>query len=87
MMTITQQGLGMSEADFYGVPEYFVSHVATESAGNGNIRVINYAVRGGMSVPQFTVVIAAVDLLKASREVEVAAEAMFVKERLCWASH
>lgn len=82
-----RQGNEMSEADFYGVPEYFVSHVTTESAGNGNIRVFNYAMRAGMPVAQFSVVIAAVDLLKASRQVETAAELAFREERKCVASH
>lgn len=77
----------MGEADFYGVPEYFISHVTTESAGNGNIRVVNYAVRGGNSVAQFTVVIAAIDLLKASRQVELAAEMAFTEDRMCRAAH
>lgn len=87
MADILAWGIEMSEADFYGVPEFFISHVTTESAGNGNIRVFNYAVRGGIEVPQFTVVIAAVDLLKASRQVELAAELAFSEERTCWAVH
>ncbi|MCX7320414.1 MAG: hypothetical protein NT113_13305 [Hyphomicrobiales bacterium] len=77
----------MSEADFYGVPEFFISHVTTESAGNGNIRVFNYATRGGVSVPQFTVVIAAIDLIKASRQVEVAAESAFIEGEVLARSH
>lgn len=67
----------MSATDFYGSPEYFVSCVTTESAGNGNIRVFNYVSRGGQLVPQFSCVLAAADLIKASREVETAAHDVF----------
>ena len=45
--------------DFYGVPEFFINCVTTECAGNGNIRIFNYAKRGGILVPQFTAVLAA----------------------------
>jgi len=77
----------MIEVDFYGIPEFFIHHVETESAGNGNVRVLNYAIRGGVIVPQVSIVIASFDLLKASRQVGLAAEMAFNEGMFLARSH
>lgn len=75
----------MVENEFFGLPEYVVNTVTTEAAGNGNVRIYNYVKRGNLLVPQFMCLIAAADLVVASREVEAAAHHVFredeVKER------
>ncbi len=53
-------------ADFFGVPEYFVTNVSCESAGRGNIRVYCSSLRGNELVPQYSVVMSIADLLEAT---------------------
>lgn len=66
--------------DFFGLREYVVNTVVTEAAGNGNVRIYNYVKRGSLLVPQFICLMAATDLLVASREVESAAHHVFTEE-------
>lgn len=56
-------------ADFFGVPEFFVTHVSCESAGRGNMRVYCSSLRGNELVPQYSVVMSIADLLEASAHV------------------
>lgn len=66
--------------EFDGLMEYVVNAVATEPAGYGNVRIYNYVKRGGLLIPQFMCVMAAADLVVASRTVESAAQHVFSME-------
>lgn len=68
--------------DFFGLREYVVNTVVTEAAGNGNVRIYNYVKRGSLLVPQFICLMAATDLIVASREVESAAHHVFTEEEV-----
>lgn len=70
----------MVESEFFGLPEYVVNTVTTEAAGNGNVRIYNYVKRGNLLVPRFMCLMAAADLVVASREVESAANHVFQTE-------
>lgn len=70
----------MNGDEFYGLPEYVVNTVVTEAAENGNVRIYNYVKRGSLLVPQFICLMAAADLIVASREVDAAAHHVFMEE-------
>jgi hypothetical protein len=53
-------------ADFFGVPEFFITNVSCESAGRGNVRVYCSSLRGNELVPQYSVVMSIVDLMEAT---------------------
>ena len=52
-------------ADFFGIPEYFVTNVTCEGAGRGNIRIYCSTLRGNALVPQFSVVMSLSDTMDA----------------------
>lgn len=60
---------GNGNADFFGVPEYFITNVTCESAGRGNIRVYCSSLRGNELVPQYSVVMSLFDMVAATAEV------------------
>jgi hypothetical protein len=49
--------------EFYGCPEFFVQKAATESTGDGLVRVYHWSKRGSIYAPLFTAVLSAVDLI------------------------
>lgn len=50
-------------ADFYGCPEYVITHIRTEKLQNGNTRVYHWELRNGILVPSFMAFIATSDLI------------------------
>lgn len=50
-------------ADFYGCPEYVITHIRTEKLTNGNTRVYHWENRNGILVPSFMAFIATRDLI------------------------
>jgi hypothetical protein len=50
-------------ADFYGLPEYVVTHIRTEKLKNGNVRLYHWEERNGVLVPAFMAFIAVPDLI------------------------
>lgn len=50
-------------ADFYGLPEYVITHIRTEKLKNGNTRVYHWVERCGKLVPTFMALIATKDLM------------------------
>lgn len=57
-------------ADFFGVPEYFITNVEAESAGRGNMRIYCSSLRGNELVPQFSVVMSIPDMVEAATMVK-----------------
>jgi hypothetical protein len=49
--------------DFYGCPEYVITHIRTEKLANGNTRVYHWENRNGLLVPSFMAFIATKDLV------------------------
>jgi hypothetical protein len=49
-------------AEFYGLPEYVITHIRTEKLKNGNTRVYHWVERNGRLVPCFMALIANADL-------------------------
>jgi hypothetical protein len=49
--------------DFYGCPEYVITHIRTERLTNGNTRVYHWESRNGLLVPSFMAFIATRDLV------------------------
>ena len=72
-----REGRAMVENDFFGTPEFVVSSIATESAGNGNVRIYNYVRRGNLMVPQFSIFIAAADLIVSLPALDAAGHNIF----------
>ena len=50
-------------SEFYGLPEYVITHVKTETLKNGNVRVYHWVERAGQLVPCFMAMIATSDLV------------------------
>jgi hypothetical protein len=50
-------------AEFYGLPEFVITHIRTEKLTNGNTRVYHWVERNGRLVPSFMALIANKDLL------------------------
>lgn len=73
---ITQPGnVAMREdfaADFYGLPEYVITHIRTEKLKNGNTRVYHWVERCGTLVPSFMALIATKDLAVMNDKVQEA---------------
>lgn len=67
----------MIENDFFGLPEFVVNEIVTESAGGENVRIYNYVRRGHVLVPQFMCLMNATEMLVAGRAVAGAAQAVF----------
>lgn len=57
-------------ADFYGLPEYVITHIRTEKLKHGNVRVYHWEERNGHLVPAFMAFIAAADLVVMNDEVQ-----------------
>jgi hypothetical protein len=49
--------------EFYGLPEYVITHIRTEKLKNGNVRVYHWEERNGQLVPAFMAFIAGNDLV------------------------
>ena len=49
-------------AEFFGCPEYVITHIRTEKLKNGNTRVYHWVERNGTLVPCFMALIATTDL-------------------------
>lgn len=49
--------------DFYGLPEYVITHIRSERLSNGNTRVYHWVERNGQLVPCFMALIATTDLV------------------------
>jgi hypothetical protein len=49
-------------AEFYGLPEFVITHIRTEKLANGNTRVYHWVERCGRLVPCFMALIATKDL-------------------------
>lgn len=76
---------GLRMADAYGIPEYFATHVRTEDAGGGCIRIYNCVMKGGLLVPQYTVVFPAACLVTSAKIVFEASKRAYMME--CGAAH
>lgn len=50
-------------AEFYGLPEYVITHIRTEKLKNGNTRVYHWVERNGHLVPTFMALVANKDLM------------------------
>ena len=50
-------------AEFFGCPEYVITHIRTEKLKNGNTRVYHWVERNGRLVPTFMALIANKDLM------------------------
>lgn len=50
-------------AEFYGLPEYVITHIRTEKLSNGCTRVYHWVERNGHLVPCFMALIATSDLM------------------------
>ena len=57
-------------ADFYGCPEYVITHIRTEKLKNGNTRVYHWVERCGQLVPCFMALIATTDLVVMNEAVQ-----------------
>lgn len=74
--------MGISIAEVTGLPVYYVDTAVPESAGDGNMRVINCITRHGVLIPQFEVVIHPTRLIIAARNVTAFAESLFNQEMM-----
>lgn len=59
-------------AEFYGLPEYVITHIRTEKLRNGNTRIYHWEERNGVLVPSFMAFIAASDLVVMNDKVQEA---------------
>jgi len=50
-------------AEFYGLPEFVITHIRTEKLKNGNTRVYHWVERNGRLVPCFMALVANKDLV------------------------
>lgn len=57
-------------AEFYGLPEYVITHIRTEKLKSGNTRVYLWVERNGSLVPCFMALIAYPDLVVMSEKVQ-----------------
>lgn len=54
-------------SDFLGVPTYYVTDVVREDAGDGNVRIWNCTMRGGIMFPHCELIVPAHRLLTLSQ--------------------
>jgi hypothetical protein len=59
----TMSGQKDYSAEFYGLPEYVITHIRVEKLKNNNSRVYHWEERNGMLVPVFMAFIATPDLI------------------------
>lgn len=57
-------------AEFYGLPEYVITHIRTEKLANGCTRVYHWVERNGHLVPCFMAMIATSDLMVMNEAVQ-----------------
>lgn len=57
-------------AEFYGLPEYVITHIRTEKLKNGNTRLYHWVERNGSLVPCFMALIATADLVLMNEAVQ-----------------
>jgi hypothetical protein len=65
-----EQPMAETFIDIYGVPEFFVSRVSIEDAGDGMIRLINCIARSGCIQPVCTMVMPAQAVLQLCRNAD-----------------
>ena len=71
-------GKSTSPAKMLGtVPTYYVTDTIEQDAGDGNVRIFNYARINGVLVPQFECVIASPKLLLIGRRIAGVAQEVF----------
>lgn len=63
-------GQGDFSAEFYGLPEYVITHIRVEKLKNGNSRVYHWEERNGVLIPSFMAYIAAPDLIVMNETVQ-----------------
>lgn len=59
-------------AEFFGLPEYVITHIRTEKLRNGNTRIYHWEERNGVLVPAFMAFVAASDLVVMNDQVQEA---------------
>lgn len=64
------------------IPTYNIVEAVKEDAGCGSVRITNYALKGGVLVPEFEVVIAASKLLTIGRTLSEFAQDILRAEQL-----
>lgn len=64
------------------IPTYYISEVVKEDAGGGNVRVWNFALKRGVLVPEFEVIIASQKLLTIGRSLSEYAQDIFNADQL-----
>lgn len=77
---LSAMGNAIEAAEFYGVPEFYVTHCHMEDAGGGCIRIYNFVSRGGGSIPVYSVVMPAQYLLGSSQRVSEIARSVLMGE-------
>lgn len=64
------------------IPRYYITETVQEDAGDGNVRILNFARINGVLVPQFECIVASAKLVVVSRKLTDIAQAIFDSERL-----
>jgi hypothetical protein len=64
------------------IPTYYVSEVIKEDAGDGNVRILNYARKKGVLVPEFEVIMSSAKLLLVGRTLSEFAQEIFNSEQI-----
>lgn len=78
--------MGMHEnepqmADAYGIPEFFITVVGRiECAGGGCVRSYGCSERGGLLVPQYSVIMPIANMIEATRFVQANTMRLYSKE-------
>lgn len=71
----------------YGVPTFYVTKAIAEDAGGGNMRVWNCAERNGVLTPVCEIIIPALSLIVAGRNVTEAAMDIFNRAQMTGPRH
>ena len=76
--------MGMNQtprmAEVFGIPTFYTTHCIIENAENGNVRIWNCTIRGGVLIPNSEVIIPARRLLEIGDDVKVFAQNVFSAE-------
>lgn len=68
-------------ADGFGIPEFFITKVGrVECAGGGCVRSYGCSERGGILVPQYTVIMPILSMIEASKFVQELVARLYKKE-------
>lgn len=70
----------MEDFDTYNCPTFYMNVAIPEPAGGGNVRIWNCTRRHGLLIPVCEIIIPAIDLVIAAREVTQTAMAVFKGE-------